>query len=1485
MNDKSLNNMPRRIARCLPPVMARAAFAGVACLALLSVPAPAEVLYEDDCEGDFASRYTVNSGGFAYKEAPGGGRALTPTTGGAWNWITSTSYEGGDFTNTAIEASFRVFNHDLKGQQTRLVLLADGFIPDKADPRRSHVAGYSFMVYPYGNHAGPSIARNNPDGTVTQLLDNIAGGPEMYPAGRSGYWEHWTATVEVRDDSTDLTLTWEGDQGNGENITYEWRVSDFSPGRLKKGAGFGLMAYPGDMATGVSIDQLKIKTLPALPELGNVKYGIASWPASGRGNHRAVVEVTGAADAVRARIPWRRHDADFRNKAVRVYDLATGEEIRNVLACNITREHGDVVFQPGTVPGRYAVYYLPYNPAVIQGGRWDEGYLPPKILAGSGWLARHGLQDAASSFGGIRFLPTRRLWSDPYLVAKEGENGALGSPFEIVAGSAVDFAGNDYVMDFEVGFPGHKGPNVQPTVLPQDDGRGYDAQVYNYAGRLVMGITRQDAAGPDGAKPAPVELVKANFDDPWPVDMNQPIHVTVSVKVLPDRTVVTSQATGTGHDGKPFSTPLLKAEDASPERLAGGRAPVFANVYEGDDQAGFWVRNIVIRDRAGKTVFDSAKARRGATVENTAALDDAALDALPQARLVRMEARRARHARPEMNAFYPMEVIASRSEVSALLEKHPGQTLLFPEDRRRPVVMPDFLPWKWALDGPQGTFAGQCQPGEYYCWQIGVYAAREDIESLSLEFSDVRDASGQTVIPAREITCFNLGGIDHNAKPFTREFKLGKGKVRPLWIGMMVPDSAKGKLSGAVKVKINGHPAQTVGLALDVDGPVIANHGDDEPWRHSRLRWLNSTLGQDENALPPPFTAVRREGSAIGILNRTITPGPEGLPARIVSNGQDVLAAPVRMEVLDADGRALAFTAGATKVEMETPSRRVESVQSSGGPVGMTTRSETWFDGTINVEVVLRSDKDAVLKDVALVIPLNKDVAQYFAGMSYRDGRRPDAWQWKWDRRYSDNGAWCGGVEAGLGLALLGERDYYDTLRWDEHPQWINDGKGGATLAADGEAAVLRAFTGEKTLAAGEPLKLRFRLYVTPFKPLRPDHWNLRYKHNIPHFHHGCPKENHYINYPFMAVDLLKKAYDENTAKGNSRMLTVYYTLRELSNIAPELFAFRSFGDEILRSSGAYVYSPEGAFVAGEGGGHPWLREHLGDGYSPAWQHALPMGEVDAAVATKGDGRLMNYYIEGLAYLQKKIGSIGVYLDGIAYDRIGMMRLARTLSGEGRDYYLNFHVGDAAWGSDNRGSSPLVLNMEHLPFLTQLMLGEFFWYDGPEGYWMTQLAGLPFGIDNQFYPIPGPDYPFRAMLYASAPIMEWKPPLPYDTTVATDIRAFWDRWGINEHTKTLGYWDKKCPVRTNARDIHASVYTNEGKALVCVGSWAKETTPVTLAVDWQALGMDPATTRVTLPDIGSLQKPQDPLDLTRPIPIEPGKGVVIGLEKQPPAAR
>jgi len=125
-----------------------------------------------------------------------------------------------------------------------------------------------------------------------------------------------------------------------------------------------------------------------------------------------------------------------------------------------------------------------------------------------------------------------------------------------------------------------------------------------------------------------------------------------------------------------------------------------------------------------------------------------------------------------------------------------------------------------------------------------VWAAREGIEDVELVFSDLKSDDGK-VIPVSEMTCFNLGGVDWLGRHFEKGFAVGQGKIRPLWIGVQVPQDASGTYQGNTKVRPKGAKETTVQVQLDVAGAVLEDAGDSELWRFSRLRWLNSTLGID----------------------------------------------------------------------------------------------------------------------------------------------------------------------------------------------------------------------------------------------------------------------------------------------------------------------------------------------------------------------------------------------------------------------------------------------------------------------------------------------------------------------------------------------------------------------------------------------------------------------------------------------------------------
>ena len=228
---------------------------------------------------------------------------------------------------------------------------------------------------------------------------------------------------------------------------------------------------------------------------------------------------------------------------------------------------------------------------------------------------------------------------------------------------------------------------------------------------------------------------------------------------------------------------------------------------------------------------------------------------LPEAAAVQFQARTA------FDRFDPMEVVATAAELRSLLAAHAAEPfLLFPEDRRWPIRMTDDLPKRWIDRGPSRAFSGEAQRNEFYVWQIGLWAAKQPLENLKLEFSDLRPAGSGKPIPAAALRCFNLGGIDIDGHTFTKRLDVAQGKVQALWIGVDVPpDAEPGLYQGTVTIRPRNGPAAEVELSLKILPQMLADRGDGDLWRHSRLRWLDSTLGTDDEVVAP-YTPLVVEG-------------------------------------------------------------------------------------------------------------------------------------------------------------------------------------------------------------------------------------------------------------------------------------------------------------------------------------------------------------------------------------------------------------------------------------------------------------------------------------------------------------------------------------------------------------------------------------------------------------------------------------------------
>jgi hypothetical protein len=845
--------------------------------------------------------------------------------------------------------------------------------------------------------------------------------------------------------------------------------------------------------------------------------------------------------------------------------------------------------------------------------------------------------------------------------------------------------------------------------------------------------------------------------------------------------------------------------------------------------------------------------------------------ALPEAKLVEIQAREA------FQRFDPMEVCATAAEAQALLATQPDAAwLLFPEDRTFPIRMSDDLPTRWLRSGPGDRFQGTARPDEFYTFQVGVWAARQTVNDLQVTWGDLRNASGE-VVSAAAIRCFNLGGIDWQGQSFRREVNVAAGRVQALWFGMAVPHRARGVYQGTVHLSALGLPARTVSVQVTVDGQPLSDHGDADLWRLSRLRWLDSTIAQ-EPTLVPPFTPVQTPGAEESrILGRTIQFADTGLPRQITCNGQSLLAAPVTVALALPGGRTVTWHPGDTRVTKGDPVQveRQTEWQAEGLTGAVWSRLE--FDGYLGYRVTLRADKNLRISDLRLSLPLQRAAVPYFMGLGKSGGRRPDAWNWKWDIKRPIDMAWMGSVEAGVQLKLEGA-----PVETGLPQSWANAGQGGCRLREDGEVVRLETFTGPRELVAGAPLELRFRLLITPFKPLDTrTHWGWRVgditappealpEITVRHLHHAFP-ENPYINYPFLTSDALRGLVKKHHTEG-MKGVNLYYNTGLVSNYMVEMWPFRSLGTELFNQTKGMIYWGTTAQENQAGGGYPWLMEHLGSGYVSSWRQPLFNGETDASLVLNGKSRYDSFYLEGARWLIANSGINGIYFDGVGPDRLTMRRLARLMNamipGGGR---RDAHLGNNYLYLDQRNSAGN-LYMEAFPYLDSVWVGEGFDYTLGPDYWLVEVSGLPFGLPSEMLACSGtqPDY-FRGMLFG----MGYRPP---EARTAA-LWRFWDAFGIQDATM-LGWWDDRCPVKPSCPEVRATTYQKAGQALLVVTSWGTTEITCDIQVDYRKLGLDPLRVQWRLPAVAGLQE-GGMLTANAPLVLPPRGGRFIVIETVP----
>ncbi len=838
----------------------------------------------------------------------------------------------------------------------------------------------------------------------------------------------------------------------------------------------------------------------------------------------------------------------------------------------------------------------------------------------------------------------------------------------------------------------------------------------------------------------------------------------------------------------------------------------------------------------------------------------------------------------EFNSFFPMEVIATGEETRRLLDNYPDASFLcFPEDRSYPIRMSYDLPHRWIQSGPETTLSGRSFRGEFYAFQIGLFACRREIRDLKVEFSGLKNESSQIVISPDLFTCFNTGGTDWTGQSFKKTCSVEKGMIKALWCGLDIPSDIKpGYYSGSVHIHPEGLESRSVTFEIRITDEARKDKGDDEPWRHSRLRWLNSTIALNDDVISP-YAPMRIEDRTISCLGRDVVIGPMGLPSAIrsffnpeitgiSSKPSEILDGPIRL-VVESSQDVLAWHQKQTRILNAASGAVTWESSGKAGPVDLDIKARMEFNGHIDFKIRLTSRESINIRDIRLEVPVSMNAAKYIMGMGIKGGIRADEFHWKWDQEKNQDSVWVGDINAGLQVSFRDERysrplntNFYLLKPLVLPRSWWNEGKGGCDIFEQDKSLIIRSYSGSRKMNRETELYFNFSVLITPFRPLNTaKHWKNRYFHryealdkikstgaNVVNIHHATPI-NPFINYPFHRTKEMK-AYVEK-AHAKDMKVKIYYTVRELTNRAPELFALRSLGDEILS------YGP--------GGGFSWLQEHLIHNYIAGW--FVPELK-DAAVINSGVSRWHNYYLEGLNWLVKNIGIDGLYIDDVAFDRTVMKRVRRILDRHRPGALIDLHSANQFNIRDGFANSAN-LYLEHFPYIDRLWFGEYFDYDASPDYWLIEVSGIPFGLMGEMLQNGG--NPWRGMLYGMTSRLPW-------AGDPTPIWQLWDRFGIEE-SEMIGYWSTNCPVNTGNDNVPATVYKRDKTSLIALSSWANKKVNIALNADWEALGIDPEQAVFTAPYIENFQE-KNQFKPGEEIPVHPGKGwLLICEEKRQPA--
>lgn len=297
---------------------------------------------------------------------------------------------------------------------------------------------------------------------------------------------------------------------------------------------------------------------------------------------------------------------------------------------------------------------------------------------------------------------------------------------------------------------------------------------------------------------------------------------------------------------------------------------------------------------------------------------------------------------------------------------------------------------------------------------------------------------------------------------------------------------------------------------LDHDGVLLGcNRELFVRYDHAKdLPWLGAGVGVSDAVLPgwhALATTEQTDALQFAVTGRTVRVTGDGLLNRICVGGTDLLAAPMRLDILR-DGERLALR---PRPAPRTVARQADHAVFEGGLQGdgwqVDVQGRVEYDGFIGFEVTLAPQGTQSVDAVRLEIPLQNEVAAYLhatGGIWMRDAVSaiilPENAGVLWDssrsrRPYNGRGLtvgnflpylWIGNDAHGLAFMADSDEGWVPDETKTTSAQVVTRGDGRVALALN---LVARPFT------FTGPRRIRFGLQATPVKAL-PDDFRGRMK-------------------------------------------------------------------------------------------------------------------------------------------------------------------------------------------------------------------------------------------------------------------------------------------------------------------------------------------------------------------------------------------------------